>query len=69
MNLNRIKRAIAFTQIALLAAAGSAIAATAKVYVADEGANAVSVIDAASFKISESSGGVNRPRSSGRRIS
>ena len=50
MNLNRIKRAIAFTQIALLAAAGSAIAATAKVYVADEGANAVSVIDAASFK-------------------
>ena len=50
MNLNRIKRAITFTQIALLAAAGSAIAATAKVYVADEGANTVSVIDAASFK-------------------
>lgn len=49
MYLKRIKRALAFTQIALLAATGSAIAATSKVYVADEGANTVSVIDAASF--------------------
>lgn len=50
MSLHRIKHAITFTQIALLAAAGSALAATAKVYVADEVANTVSVIDAASFK-------------------
>ena len=50
MSLHRIKLAIAYTQIALLAAAGSAFAATAKVYVADEAANTVSVIDAASFK-------------------
>lgn len=47
---NRFERAIAFTQIALLAAAGSAFAAPAKVYVADEDANTVSVIDAESFK-------------------
>ena len=50
MTLNPIKRAILFSQIVLLAAAGPAFAATAKVYVADEGADTVSVIDAASFK-------------------
>ena len=47
---NRIKRLIVFTQLALLAAAGPAFASAAKIYVADEGANTVSVIDAASFK-------------------
>ena len=46
----QIKRLFAVTQVAVLAAAGSAFAATGKVYVADEGASAVSVIDAASFK-------------------
>lgn len=50
MHLTRIKWAIACTQIVLLAAAGPTFAATAKVYVADEGADTVSVIDAASFK-------------------
>ena len=50
MYLNQISRFIAVIQIAVLAAAGSAFAATRKVYVADEGANTVSVIDAASFK-------------------
>ena len=50
MHPQQIRRALAFTQMALLAAAGSAFAATAKVYVADEGANTVSVIDSASFK-------------------
>jgi YVTN family beta-propeller protein len=47
---NRTKGLIAVTQFAVLAAAGPAFAATGKVYVADEGANAVSVIDAATFK-------------------
>ena len=50
MVANRITGVIAFTQIVVLAAAGSAFAATGKVYIADEGANTVSVIDAASFK-------------------
>ena len=50
MVLNRIKGLMDMTQIVVLAAAGSAYAATGKVYVADEGANTVSVIDAASFK-------------------
>ena len=50
MHLKQVRRALAFTLMALLAAAGSAFAATAKVYVADEGANTVSVIDSASFK-------------------
>ena len=45
----RVKGVIAVAQIAVLAAAGSALAATGKVYVADEGASAVSVIDATSF--------------------
>ena len=38
-------------QVAALAAAGSAYAAAGSVYVADEGANTVTVIDAASFKM------------------
>ncbi len=46
----RVKGVIAVAQIAVLAAAGSALAATGKVYVADEGESAVSVIDATSFK-------------------
>ena len=50
MNSIRIKWLIAVTQVAVLAAAGSAFAATGKIYVADEGANAVSIIDATSFK-------------------
>ena len=50
MVTNRIKGLIAVIQIAVLAAAGSAFAATGKVYIADEGANTVSVMDAASFK-------------------
>ncbi len=50
MYFNRIKRAVAYTQLALTAAAGPAFAATEKVYVADEGADTVSVIDATSFK-------------------
>jgi YVTN family beta-propeller protein len=49
MRTNPIKCLIAATQIAVLAAAGSASAAKGEVYVADEGANTVSVIDAASF--------------------
>ncbi len=50
MVMNRIKGLLAMAQLVMLAAAGSAFAATGKVYVADEGANTVSVIDAASFK-------------------
>ena len=50
MNLTRIKWAFGCTPIILLAVAGPTFAATAKVYVADEGADTVSVIDAASFK-------------------
>jgi YVTN family beta-propeller protein len=50
MVANRIRNLIAVTEIAVLAAAGSAFAAAGKVYVADEGANTVSVIDTASFK-------------------
>ena len=50
MAANRIKGLIAVIQIAVLAAAGSACAAVVSVYVADEGANTVSVIDATSFK-------------------
>lgn len=50
MVASRIKNLIAVTLIAVPAAAGSAFAATGKIYVADEGANTVSVIDAASFK-------------------
>lgn len=50
MIARQIKCLFAATQVAVLAAAGSAFAATGKVYVADEGANAVSVIDATSFK-------------------
>ena len=50
MAANRIKGLIAVTQFAVLAAAGSASAATGKVFIADEGANTVSVIDATSFK-------------------
>lgn len=50
MTVNRIKGLLAVVQFAVLAAAGSAYAAGDRVYVADEGANAVSVIDAASFK-------------------
>ena len=45
MVLSRIKRAIAFTQMALLTAAGSAYAVTVKTPVADEGANTVSVVN------------------------
>nr|MDP2192471.1 cytochrome D1 domain-containing protein [Rhodoferax sp.] len=51
MKANRIKWLIAVAQISVLAAAGSAFSATGKVYVADEEANTVSVIDAASFKM------------------
>jgi len=47
---SRIKSLIFVTHFAMLAAAGSEAAAVGSVYVADEGANAVSVIDAASFK-------------------
>ena len=50
MFASQIKTLIAVTQIAVLAAAGSAAAAGGKVYVADEGANTVSVIDATSFR-------------------
>jgi YVTN family beta-propeller protein len=46
---HRVNGLIAIAQIAVLAAPGPALAATGKVYVADEGANVVSVIDAASF--------------------
>ena len=45
-----MKRAIVCAQVAWLAVAGPTFAATSKVYAADEGANTVSVIDAASFK-------------------
>lgn len=50
MHSNRIKALFAVTQIVMLAAAGPALAATGKVYVADERANTVTIIDAASFK-------------------
>ncbi|MDP2368268.1 cytochrome D1 domain-containing protein [Rhodoferax sp.] len=50
MKANRIKWLIAVAQISVLATAGPALSATGKVYVADEEANTVSVIDAASFK-------------------
>lgn len=50
MKANRIKWLIAVAQISVLAVAGSAVSATGKVYVADEEANTVSVIDAVSFK-------------------
>ena len=50
MVVSQIKSLILVTQFAVLAAAGSAYAAVGSVYVADEGASAVSVIDATSFK-------------------
>ena len=50
MVVSRIKSLILVTQFAVLAAAGSAFAAQGHVYVADEGADAVSVIDATSLK-------------------
>ena len=50
MAANRIKGLTAVIQIAVLVATSSAFAATGKVYIADEGANTVSVVDAASFK-------------------
>ena len=50
MLMNRIKGLMAMAQLVMLAAAGSAYAATGKVYVADEGANTVSVIDTARHK-------------------
>jgi YVTN family beta-propeller protein len=50
MIARQIKSLFVVTQVAVLAAAGSAFAATGKVYVADEGASAVSVIDATRFK-------------------
>ena len=46
----QVGRGIAWLSAAVLLAAGSAVAAPGKVYVADEEANTVSVIDAASFK-------------------
>ena len=51
MNKNRLKCLVAVAQIGVLAVAGSAFAAPGKVYVADEEASTVSVIDAASFKM------------------
>ncbi|MBC7956535.1 MAG: beta-propeller fold lactonase family protein [Cytophagales bacterium] len=50
MHSNRIKALLAVTQIVMLAAAGPACAGAGKAYVADEGANTVTVLDAASFK-------------------
>ena len=53
MVVSQIKRLILVTQFAVFGAAGSAYAAVGSVYVADvadEGASAVSVIDATSFK-------------------
>lgn len=50
MKPNRFKWLIAIASVGVLAAAGSAFSATGKVYVADKGANTVSVIDAASCK-------------------
>lgn len=47
---NRFKWLLAVAQVGVLATAGSASAAAEKVYVADEGANTVSIIDAASLK-------------------
>ena len=47
---SQFRSLFAVTQFAVLAATSSAFAATEKVYVADEGASAVSVIDAKSFK-------------------
>ena len=49
MIASQIKSLFVVTQFAVLAAASSAFAAPGKVYVADEGANAVSVIDATNF--------------------
>ena len=50
MIARRIKSLFAVIQFTVLAAAGSASEATGKVYVADEGANNISIIDAASFR-------------------
>lgn len=50
MKLNQIKWLMAVTQIAALAAAGPAFAATGKIYVGDEGANTVSIVDPTSLK-------------------
>ena len=50
MITSHIKSLLVATQLAVLAIAGTASATTGMVYVADEGANTVSVIDAASFK-------------------
>jgi len=50
MKANRTTWLIAIAQAGLLAAAGPAIAGAGKVYVADEEANTISVIDTASFK-------------------
>jgi YVTN family beta-propeller protein len=49
MGVGQIKSLILVIQFAVFAAVGSAYAAMGNVYVADEGANAVSVIDATSF--------------------
>ena len=55
MYSDRIKRLTARAQAGVLAAGGSVLAATGKVYVADEGANSyantVSVIDVAGRKV------------------
>ena len=50
MFASQIKSLFVVTQIAVLAAGSSAFAATGKVYIADEGASTVSVMDATSFK-------------------
>lgn len=50
MFASQIKSLFVVIQLAVLAAASSAVAAAGKVYVADEGASAVSVIDATSFR-------------------
>jgi YVTN family beta-propeller protein len=51
MFVSHIEAVILVAQVAALAAAGSAHAAAGSVYVADEGANTVTVIDAASFNM------------------
>ena len=51
MQASRIHWVFRVAQIGILATAGSAFAATGKVYVADEEASTVSVIDTASFKL------------------
>ena len=51
MQSSRIQRLFTVAQIGVLTAAGSAFAAAGKVYVADEEASTVSVIDTASFKL------------------